>query len=51
MILNGEKLLHHIGMFSKVEKDITDLLEGDDTLEVSCKGAVGKWLGSFCNLP
>lgn len=34
MILNGEKLLHHIGMFSKVEKDITDLLEGDDTLEV-----------------
>lgn len=34
VLLNGEKILHHIGMFSKVEEDITDLLTGDDMLEV-----------------
>lgn len=34
VILNGEKLLHHIGMFTKVEKDITDLLSDTNTLEV-----------------
>ncbi len=34
VILNGNKLLHHTGMFSKVDYDITDLLEDTNTLEV-----------------
>lgn len=34
VILNGEKIIHHIGMFTKVEEDITDKLSGNDVLEV-----------------
>lgn len=34
VILNGEKLLHHTGMFSKVEYDITDILEKSNILEI-----------------
>lgn len=34
IILNGEKLLHHIGMFTKVEADITDKLSDRNVLEV-----------------
>ena len=34
VILNGEKLLHHVGMFTKVEHDITDALLEKNVLEV-----------------
>lgn len=34
IILNSKKILHHIGMFSKVEYDITDLLADKNILEV-----------------
>lgn len=34
VLLNGEKLLHHIGMFTKVEFDITDKLGDKNTLEI-----------------
>ncbi len=34
VLLNGEKLCHHIGMFSKVEIDITDKLTDTNILEV-----------------
>lgn len=34
VILNGDKIIHHIGMFTRVEKDITEYLCGDDVLEI-----------------
>jgi len=34
IILNGKKLVHHEGMFTKVELDITDGLESGNALEV-----------------
>ena len=34
IILNGKKLVHHEGMFTKVELDITDELESGSALEV-----------------
>ena len=32
--LNGNKLRHHVGMFTKIEEDITDMLEDKNILEV-----------------
>ncbi len=34
IILNKEKILHHIGMFSRVEADITDKITDENTLEI-----------------
>ena len=34
VLLNGNKILHHIGMFTTVEHEITDLLAEKNTLEV-----------------
>lgn len=34
VLLNNKKILHHIGMFSEVEADITDELENGNLLEV-----------------
>ncbi|MBE5039528.1 glycoside hydrolase family 2 protein [Ructibacterium gallinarum] len=34
VLLNGKKILHHIGMFSKAEADITDELQNGNLMEV-----------------
>lgn len=34
VILNGERLLHHEGMFTRVEADITDALKKGNSLEI-----------------